>query len=120
MSDAAVQEMRQTNQVFEDIIRKGDYAALGRIYTRDARILPPGGEIQEGLEAIRTFWKGAALQSAELRSMEFEVLGDSAYEVAQGTIKTSDGTSVPIKYIVVWKKEAGAWKWHRDIWNASV
>ena len=23
------------------------------------------------------------------------------------------------KYIVVWKREGDAWRWHRDIWNSS-
>ena len=120
MTDAAVEGMKQTNQIFEDIIARGDFARLDRIYTRDAQILPPGSEMMEGLEAIRAFWKGAGLKSAQLRPMEVQVLGETASEVAEGTITTAEGTSVPIKYVVLWKQEDGVWKWHRDIWNASV
>jgi hypothetical protein len=34
--------------------------------------------------------------------------------------KAQDGSILDTgKYIVIWKRENGAWKWHRDIWNSS-
>ena len=28
--------------------------------------------------------------------------------------------TMSVKYVVVWKRENGAWKWHVDIWNPSA
>jgi ketosteroid isomerase-like protein len=125
MSDpAALREMREVNRIFdEEVIGRGDFAALDRIYTRDAKILPPGGEVIEGLGAIRDFWQAAARDLGatycRLNPFEVELHGDTAHEVARGEVGTAKG-AVPIKYIVVWKRQDGAWRWHRDIWNLSV
>jgi ketosteroid isomerase-like protein len=36
------------------------------------------------------------------------------------TLKGKDGAELDHgKYVVIWKKEAGGWKLHRDIWNSS-
>ena len=46
--------------------------------------------------------------------------GDSAQEVGTWVIKAPDGSVAEQgKYIVLWKKEAGTWKLHRDIWNSD-
>ena len=36
-----------------------------------------------------------------------------------GTVKLAgvDGSVTVSRYIVVWKRENGKWKLHRDIWN---
>ncbi len=122
--EATLRAMREVNRTFEEeVVGRGDFAALDRVYTRDARILPPGGEMVEGLDAIRAFWKQAAkdlgVTHVRLNPFEAEVTGDIAYEVARGEVGTAQG-ALPIKYIVVWKRQDGAWRWHRDIWNASA
>jgi len=124
MSDAAMRDMREVNRVFtEEVVGRGDFAALDRVYTRDAKILPPGGQVIEGLGPIRDFWRQAAqdlgVTHVRLDPFEVEVHGDCAHEVARGEVGTANGP-VPIKYIVVWKRQDGAWRWHRDIWNLSV
>jgi ketosteroid isomerase-like protein len=122
--EATLRAMREVNRTFEEeVVGRGDFAALDRVYTRDARILPPGGEMVEGLDAIRAFWtqaaKGLGVTHVRLNPFEAEVAGDIAYEVARGEVGTAQG-AIPIKYIVVWKRQDGAWRWHRDIWNTSA
>ena len=59
--------MKATNAVFDqDVIAKGNVAALERVYTAEARILPPGGEMVIGRRAIQNFW-GGAIQSLGLK-----------------------------------------------------
>lgn len=120
---AAISAMREVNRIFEeDICQRKNFDALAQVYTQDAAILPPGGDIITGLEPIKQFWSAASeslkITSARLNAHEVEVVGEIAYEIARGEVGTESGP-VPIKYIVIWKMEGGQWKWHRDIWNMN-
>src|SRR5205085_151989 len=99
---------------------KGDFSALDRVYTEQARVLPPGAEMVSGRTQIQEFWKQAAaalgVKSVKLRTVEVEELGDTAIEIGRAELITADSTSA-VKYVVVWKREGGTWKWHIDIWN---
>ncbi len=117
-----------TNRIFEEeVVGKGDFGALTRVYTTGARVLPPGSEMITGAENIAAFWSGAAVAlgvtAIKLNTVEVEYLPDTAIEIGRATISTSnDGVagSVDVKYVVVWKQEDGAWKWHIDIWNHAA
>lgn len=125
MRDAAArQAMDEVNRIFEEqVVGQGRFEALDQVYTRDALILPPGGEAVQGLEAIRAFWQQAArslgVTACRLRPFETTILGELACEVARGEIVTGSAT-IPIQYVVLWKCGDGGWKWHRDIWNTSA
>ena len=119
---SSVADLQPTNRVFEDeVVGKGNFGALTRVYTQDARILPPGAPMMKGQEQIQAFWKEAAValdvKSLKLQTVEAEFLGDTAIEIGAATISTNAGGSMEVKYVVVWKKEDGLWKWHIDIWN---
>ena len=118
--------MAATNRIFEEeVVGRRDFGALDRVYTRDARILPPGAAMIEGLDAIKDFWRssveGMDVTVVRLITLDVTPLGDTAIEVARGEIETRGGAApIPIKYVVAWKREAGSWRWHVDIWNASA
>ena len=117
------QGFRDTNRIFEEeVAGKGDFAALARVYTNDATILPPGAGMITGLAPIQEFWKQAAaalgVKALLLHSLSVEVLGDTAYEIGRAEIVTA-GDPMNVKYVVVWKQDGGSWKWHVDIWNAA-
>jgi ketosteroid isomerase-like protein len=118
---AAASYLDAANRIFEnEVIAKGDFAALDNVYTRQARILPPGTEMISGRENIRSFWQRAVSQlgikSVRLRTVDLETLGDTAIEIGRAELGTA-GPAIEVKYVVVWKREDGAWKWHVDIWN---
>jgi ketosteroid isomerase-like protein len=116
-------QVDKTNAAFVDAFRRGDAAGLAAVYTTGGRILPPGTEPQTGAQAIQRFWQTVldmGIVEASLETVELEEHGDLAWEVGKFTLKGKDGSLVDQgKYIVVWKQENGAWKWHRDIWNTS-
>ena len=117
-------EFRATNEIFEtEVIGKRNYAALDRIYTADARILPPGAPMIIGRENLRGFWQTAVVAmnptGGGLESLSLEVLGDTAVEIGRATLESQQGT-MDVKYVVIWKREDNAWKWHIDIWNSNV
>lgn len=120
----ALSDLARTNRIFEnDVIDKGDYGALEHVYTRDARALPPGAETVCGRENIQAFWKkaveGMGITSAKLSTTDLQVFGDTLIEEGRAALAVAGAEAkVTVKYIVVWKQEDGAWKWHVDIWNA--
>jgi ketosteroid isomerase-like protein len=121
----APQDFRKTNQVFEDeVVGKGDFDALARVYTKDATVMPPDGGIITGMENIKAFWKGAAeargATAVPLTSVSIQIVGDTAYEIGRAVIHRKDAPAINVKYVVVWKQEDGVWKWHVDIWNAAA
>ena len=122
--DAARAAIGATNRRFEALFASDSPAAAARAtYTSDARVLPPDMAMVRGREAIADFWTGAAQQlgaaGVTLRTVELEVHGDSAHEVGTATLHLP-GADAHAKYVVLWKQEAGEWRWDVDIWNLGV
>ena len=62
--------MQKTNQTFElEVVGKRNLAAIDQVYTADARILPPGAPVIEGLAGIREFW-GAAIDMLQPKNLK--------------------------------------------------
>lgn len=108
---------------FEAALSAGSASRLAAVYTKDGQALPPNGPVVSGREALETFWQGAVdagLASVELETVELEEFGDSAVQVGRYTLRAADGTTADVgKLMILWKKEEGEWRWHRDIWNSS-
>ena len=118
-----LEAMKTTHAVFNDeVLAKGNIAALERIYTADARVLPPGAEMISGRIAIQQFWtaaiQGLGLKRAVLTTIDATPTGDGVVEIGRADLGTTSG-SVSAKYVVFWKQEGGHWKWHVDIWNLN-
>lgn len=112
------------NRRFEEAFNRGDIAgAVEGVYTRDARVLPPGAEMVQGRDNIVQFWQGAVqqmgLKRVELSTVELEAQGDTAYEIGRATLTVGDGQQAVGKYVVIWNQEGGSWRWHIDIFNMN-
>jgi uncharacterized protein (TIGR02246 family) len=116
-------EIEQVNTSFVDAFNQGNAAGLAAVYTTDGQILPPGYEPMTGKQAIQGFWQAVlnmGIAEATLETVELDEQGDLLWERGKYTLKGKDGSLADQgKYIVVWKREDGGWKWHRDIWNTS-
>jgi ketosteroid isomerase-like protein len=120
--------MASTNDLFKaEVFGKRNFDALDRIYTRDARILPPGAPLVSGREAIKGFWsnliQSVNAKSAVLASVDVMPTCDGALEIGRATLRIEpEGqppTEIEAKYVVYWQQEDGRWKWHVDIWNQN-
>jgi len=125
ISDSIQAEMQKVNALFGETVVKGrNFAAINQIYTVDARILPPGADLIEGRKNIMEFWQagvtGMNVQDAKLASVNAHLAGDSIIEVGRAQLSFPEGKSAEVKYVVEWKQEGGAWKWHTDIWNMNT
>ena len=117
----------ETHRRFEDTFNRGEAAGAARLlYTRDARILPPGAAIENGRDRIAEYWAAAAgaqqmgVRRVELSTLELQPLGDGAYEIGRATLTLAGGQRVSPRYVVVWKQEDGTWRRRVDIWNMDT
>ena len=111
------------NANFIAVFRAADAGAVADCYTDDAQLLPANSEPVSGRGAIESFWRGAmgmGIASVNLETLEVEGQGDLAVEVGRYTLAGADGGALDNgKYVVVWHRDAGTWKLHRDIWTTS-
>jgi ketosteroid isomerase-like protein len=126
--DQIKSSMQSTNDLFNsEVFGKRNFAALDDIYTRNARILPPGAPMISGREAIKKFWsdmvQSANATSAVLASVDVMPVGDAAVEIGKATLTVEPpgqpAAQMEVKYVVYWQQEDGRWKWHVDIWNPN-
>ena len=124
VSNTVLAAMQKTNDLFNSqVVGRQAIDELDRVYTKDARVLPPGAEVVEGRGQAKAFWEGAikalALKSAKLTTVHAEALGDSVFEIGRAELLLGSGDMAIVKYVVLWKQEDGDWKWHVDIWNMN-
>ena len=122
--DSVIAAMRRTNELFDtEAISKQNTDALDRVYTANARVLPPGSPMIEGREKIKDFWRqaiaGLGLTSVKLAIVQAESSGDGVIEIGHADLSVAGGQVVTVKYVVCWKQEGGEWKWDVDIWNPN-
>ncbi len=97
---------------------------MAALYTEDGMIMPPNSDIVEGREQIQNFFQALmnmGIKSIELQTREVEQHENTAYEVSRATLSVEGDQVVDeAKYIVIWKRENGDWKLHRDIFNSNL
>ena len=125
MSNSNVRsQIASVNEQFMAAFARRDAAGIAGFYATDALLLPPDSQQVRGSAGIRTFWDGIlnlGVEGVRLETAELEEHGDdTAIEVGKAAILGPGGAIVDQgKYLVVWKKEGGSWKLHRDIWNSN-
>lgn len=127
MSQSTAQQIREAiesaDEVFMETFRKGDAAGLATLYTEEGQLMPPNAGFQIGRQAIQAFWQAAmdaGIKEARIRIREVEAHGDTAIEVSDYTLHGEGGAELDAgKFIVIWKREDGRWRLHRDIFNSS-
>lgn len=104
---------------------QGDYEAIGRLYTSDGSLLPPGGSRIIGATAIAEYLAqtqaGSQPDTVSFSNYEFYGNDQTVTEVSDTEIYDYSGKLKSRgKQILIFLKQGGAWKLHRDIWNAST
>ncbi|WP_318834436.1 YybH family protein [Burkholderia cepacia] len=114
--------IKAENARWADAFARGDYEAIGRLYTRDGTLLPPGGDKVTGSRAITEYltkgYAGSKPVTVSFSNYEFYGNDRVVTEVSDTEIHDHDGK---LKYrgkqTLVFLKQGGAWKLHRDMWN---
>jgi uncharacterized protein (TIGR02246 family) len=115
--------MEAANKNWMKAFKNADATAIAGLYTTRGQLLPANSHVVEGTVAIRDFWRSVmnmGIKEAVLETIEAEDLGDTAIEGGRYRLLVANGSVADAgKYIVIWKKEGGTWKLHRDIWTTS-
>lgn len=114
--------IKAENDRWSDAFKRADYQAIGSLYTEDGTLLQPGGERVKGRTAIADYFtKGyAGKPPATVTFSNFEFYGNDEVvtEVSDATIRRHDGKLEYLgKQTLIFLKQGGAWKLHRDMWN---
>jgi ketosteroid isomerase-like protein len=117
--DSARSAIEAQSEAFTASLAKGDAAEAARKFTADARLSVPGvGGVLEGRQAIEKFWQGAlagGMKSLTLTLRDLEGAGDLRIETGTYAAFGADHSELGRgEYLLVWKREEGAWKIHRD------
>jgi uncharacterized protein (TIGR02246 family) len=109
---------------FTAALAKGDAAEAARKFTADAKLSVPGvSGVLEGRQAIEKFWQGAlagGMKSLKLTVRDLEGSGDMRIETGTyAAFGANDSEWGRGEYLMVWKREDGTWKIHRDYGHPS-
>jgi uncharacterized protein (TIGR02246 family) len=112
------------NQEFVAALARGDARGIAALYTANGQLLPTHSDFVTGTQAIQGFWQAVidmGIRAGALETLELEGHGETAYEAGKYTLHGSAGQVLDQgKYVVIWKREGGQWRLHRDIWNSSL
>nr|WKF60131.1 hypothetical protein HUO10_004643 [Paraburkholderia busanensis] len=116
--------IKAENTRWAEAFGRGDYKAIGRLYTEDGALLPPGGERIIGANAITEYFtKGHTETTPDILSFsneEFYGDGKAMTEVSDAEIRDQRGNvKFRGKQILIFVMQGGVWKLHRDMWSSS-
>jgi len=120
----AKKEIEAANREVSEFMANGDSAGLASCYGTEGILLLNNMPAVKGKENLTKIWGGfinAGIGAIELNTTE--VWGDENFITEEGTfvLKAKDSTQLDKgKYLVLWKKENGKWRFHRDISNSDL
>jgi ketosteroid isomerase-like protein len=121
---SAKKEIETANREIMETFSKADSVGMANACSKDGYLMPNNMPSVKGKENITSVWGSdmkAGMSSGTLTTLE--VWGDENYITEEGLyeMKSKEGAQLGKgKYIVLWKKEEGKWKRHRDIWNSDL
>jgi len=121
-ADSVREAVESGNRAFIAAFLRGDARAVAELYTEDAQVIAPGAPIASGRPAIAAAWQATidtGVKDLALQTAQVESSGDLACETGIVRLVAKDGKVTEGRYVVVWKRDVGQWKLHRDIWNAE-
>ena len=120
-TDASV--LSAKTEAWEAALNAGDVDGIVALYTSDARILPPDGDMASGSDAIRAEFvqmTDAGL-TGDLTSIEAVVSGDIGWDVGTYTLMAGDEVAGTGKFIETFRRgDDGEWRITNDIWNSDM
>lgn len=121
---AARKVIEENNNRFTRAHVTGDNATIDTMFTRDAKVLPPGADPVIGRAAIAELTsRYIAAGVTEFREETTDFYGNEEILIDQGDYVMVYGKEKTLergKYLNVWKKEDGTWKIYSNIWNTNA
>lgn len=113
-----------------EAMKANDPAALGRLVTDDAVLMPPHSQPVVGRQGVID-WFGAVVSQARTKSVEIHqrevtLAGELAIERGSFTWRVAPahgGSDIDDQgsFVAIWQRQAdGSWKVMRNIWNSTL
>ena len=116
-------EIETANKEFTGFIAASDSIALSNLYTSDAKFMMTGAPAIVGKESIQATFSGmfkSGVSNVELTTLEVWGTEDVLTEEGEFLLFAGETKIDHGKYMVIWKKEDGKWKLHRDMISSSA
>ena len=116
-------QIEKVDRAWEKANNAGDAAALTALYSKDAKVMPPGADPVSGTKAIQAMFTADVAQGAQMALTQKDVtgFGDYALETGSYVATSKDGKHLDHgSFMTFLKKEGGGWKIYRDTWNSSM
>ncbi len=110
-------------EAWEAAFNAKDIDSLAAIYTSDARLLPPNGEMVTGRDAVRAIFGGLidAGISGDLTSVDANVSGNMGYDIGTYTLMDGDTVVDTGKFIEIFHRgDDGEWLMTNDMWSSDL
>ncbi|MEI7959883.1 MAG: DUF4440 domain-containing protein [Chitinophagaceae bacterium] len=120
----AKKEIEAADQALVEFMAKGDSAGMASAYSKDGLLMLNNMPSVKGNDQLAAVW-GSFIRAgvSKLTLTTLEVWGDENFVTEEGLFEIKTKEDAPIdkgKYLVLWKKEDGKWKVHRDISNTDL
>jgi len=120
----AKKEIEAADQALVEFMAKGDSAGMAAAYSKDGLLMLNNMPSVKGNDQLAAVW-GSFIRAgvSKLTLTTLEVWGDENFVTEEGLFEIKTKEDAPIdkgKYLVLWKKEDGKWKVHRDISNTDL
>ena len=119
----AKKEIEAADKEVINLILSGDSVGAANAYSKEGTLMADNMPALSGVEKISAFWGGFSKIAGGLTLTTLEVWGDENFITEEGVfeVKGKDGNQLDKgKYLVLWKKEDGKWKLHRDLSNSDL
>jgi uncharacterized protein (TIGR02246 family) len=127
---AVARDLRSTveagNTEWNQAFNKGDAGALAKLYTSDAKLLPPADKIVSGDKEILAFWRSlidAGITDHKIETVQIAEAGNTAIMAGkwQATGKDSQGKPATFKgsVVKVLERQGDTWKTSLQTWNIA-
>jgi ketosteroid isomerase-like protein len=116
-------QIEKDNTKFSEEIRRGDTAAVQAHYASDGWFMVNNKEPIRGNDIASAWGEFIRMGMKDLRLTTVDLIGNTDLLVETGTYEMYGDANKLLdkgKYVVVWKRENGAWKIYRDIGNSNL
>lgn len=119
----AKKEIEAANANIIKDITSGDSLSAANDYSQNGKLMLNNMPSITEKDKIAAFWGGFSKISTNFTLTTLEVWGDENFITEEGAFEIKDKEGKQLdkgKYLVLWKKEDGKWKLHRDLSNSDL
>ncbi|MEQ8291309.1 MAG: nuclear transport factor 2 family protein [Roseovarius sp.] len=119
----AASEIEDRLGQYEARFNSADPKAISRLFDEDVIYYGPLGQVFEGREAVEQRYRNsfeAGFTDMEVTTLEIEVRGDTAWDIARYTIKDPSGKPLSGYHLAILERVDGEWLVQRTLVNAVM